>query len=291
MAIEYKHHDAGITLVTINFNAGLLLKDCISSALSSTLVRYVYVIDNASTDNSLSSLEAEISDTRLKVFRNTSNVGFGSANNQALKLIDTEYILLLNPDCIVSKEAIDQLVLAAQADINSGLLGPLILNEDGSEQRGCRRREPKPELLLKTLLSAKRGGINQVGAPLSKEPQTVDAISGACMLVRRDALFDVGLFDEDYFLHFEDLDWCKRFWLKGWKVLFVPASTVVHAQGACSRRSRLSVERYKINGLKRYYKKYYDKEYSSINLNMIYFLVYLRYLILAPVWLWKNRKQ
>ncbi len=122
----------------------------------------------------------------------------------------------------------------------------MIRNPDGSEQRGARRRVPTPWRSLVDILrlhilfphDSRFSGVSMLGEPLGAGPAEVEALSGALMLVRRSALNDVGLLDEGYFLHCEDLDWCMRFRQKGWKIMFVPDVSVVHAQGTCSRAWR-----------------------------------------------------
>ncbi len=107
------------------------------------------------------------------------------------------------------------------------------------------------------------------------------AISGACMLVKREAVEDVGWWDEEYFLHCEDLDWCMRFRQKGWKILFVPDARIVHAKGACSQEQRLFVEWHKHKGMMRFYRKFFSHQYPSVLMGLVTVGVWLRFGLVA----------
>lgn len=106
-------------------------------------------------------------------------------------------------------------------------------------------------------------------------------MSGSCMLVKREAVEDVGAWDEGYFLHCEDLDWCMRFHLKGWKVLFVPDAPVTHVKGACGEGLRLFVEWHKHKGMVRFYRKFYRDRYPRALWGLVVAGVWLRFAALA----------
>jgi GT2 family glycosyltransferase len=124
--------------------------------------------------------------------------------------------------------------------------------------------------------------------PLPDKPIEVEAISGACMLVRREAMENVGLWDEGYFLHCEDLDWCMRFRQKGWKILFVPDARISHALGACSHSRRVFVEWHKHKGMLRFYRKFFRHQYPGVLMGMVTAGVWLRF-GLAAVYLTARR--
>ena len=279
-------HTLKTTVVTVNFNAAGLLHHAVSSALASPLVSRVIVSDNGSNDRSLEQLPT---DPRITILRNGRNLGFSAANNLGLASApETPYLLLLNPDSRVSPAAIEAMARFMESHPDVGMCGPLILNADGSEQRGCRRDEPTPMAALKTLVGKREQGINKVGAPLPKQPVDVDAISGACMFLRRKALEEVGPLDEGYFLHCEDLDWCKRFWLKGWRVVFLPHVRVTHAKGGSSQKRRLRVEWHKHKGMARYYRKFYRNRYPRPLMYLVYGSIWARFALMAPLWIWRS---
>ena len=250
-------------VVIVNFNAGVFLKQAVESVLRSPSVTHIYIVDNGSTDESLNLLPRDQGD-RLTTIRNGANLGFAAACNVGLKQATASNILILNPDCQVSDGAIERLITVLQSADRIGMVGPHLLNPDGSEQAGGRRRLPTPSLVLFGAAAAL--GLRRFlpvhvpdfllhQDPLPSSPVEVEAISGACMMVRREMITDIGPLDEEYFLHCEDLDWCMRARRHGWKVLFVPDAKVVHQKGVSSRSRPLSVEYHKHKGMVRFYNK------------------------------------
>jgi GT2 family glycosyltransferase len=252
-----------ISVVIVNFNAGALLADAVRRELASHLDHpiEVIVIDNDSTDDSLARLEA-IGSGRLRLQRNDRNLGFATACNQGAKLAQGDHLLFLNPDCSVEPDTIAHALQALADHPQAAMAGALILNEDGSEQRGCRRNIPDPRRSLHRLTGLTRlfpkrfPDFNAVGTALPEAPTPVEAISGAFMLVRRDAFEAVGGWDEGYFLHCEDLDLCQRFRDHGYDILFVPAARAIHIQGTSSKGRPIRVEWHKHQGMWRFYRKF-----------------------------------
>ena len=285
----------GLTsVITVNFDTGRLLAAAARSVLESTAPVELLVVDNASTDDSLERLRAAAAgDTRLRVFENEANLGFARANNQALAEARGEWLLLLNPDCLIRPETISRMQEALERCPDAGLAGCLILNPDGSEQAGCRRETPTPgkafmrafgvgRLLRRFGLtgSAARDFV-RTGDPLPPQPIEVDAISGAFMFARRQALEKVGPLDEGYFLHCEDLDWCERFRRGGFKVLFVPGASVVHDKGASSRARPVRVLWHLHRGMVRFYRKFFRDRYPWPLFWLVLGAVWLRFGLLA----------
>jgi GT2 family glycosyltransferase len=247
-------------VIIVNFNAGGFLKDAVESVLRSHGVAHIYVIDNASTDGSLDFLPQ--GHDRLTIIHNTANLGFAAACNVGLMRAASENILLLNPDCCVLEGTVDCLITALRSADRVGMVGPLLLNPDRSEQAGGRRKLPMPSLVLARAMGAARWlpfrrppDFLLHKDPLPEGPVEVEAISGACMMVRGEMITDIGPLDEGYFLHCEDLDWCMRAWQRGWKVLFVPDAKAIHHKGVSSRSRPLAVEYYKHVGMVRFYRK------------------------------------
>lgn len=280
-------------VVIVNYNAGDLLKDCIASLLYEP-VRSVVIVDNNSTDLSLNSIEDIQGKERVVVLRNLKNVGFSAACNLGIKLTTAPNILFLNPDCIVDEDAIQQLISTLNSATNIGMVGGLLCNSDGSEQAGGRRVFPTPRrafirgfgLHFLTKNTPWLGSDYLLHLePLPVKPILVEAISGACMMVKRQAIETVGLWDEGYFLHCEDLDWCMRFRLSGYQVMFVPNARIFHHWGACSRTRPVFVEWHKHRGMLRFYKKFFRKKYPSVLWIGVIFGVWFRFLIVATYYL------
>lgn len=277
--------------IIVNYNARGFLADAVETLLRSQSVEHVYVIDNASTDCSLTLLPQR-RDDRLTIIRNAVNLGFAAACNLGFARTTCENILLLNPDCHVVNGAIDLLITALRSSDRVGMAGPLLLNPDGSEQAGGRRRFPTPRLIL--LQAAKRAGLRWLlplqppnvvlhQDPLPVRATDVEAISGACMMVRREAMVDIGPLDEGYFLHVEDLDWCMRAHRAGWRVLFVPDAKVVHHKGVSGRDHPFAVEYYKHRGMIRFYRRWLGERHGRWSLALVTLGIWIRFGAIATL--------
>jgi len=280
--------DLEASVIIVNYNCGELLSDCVRSVLASTVAIEVFVSDNGSTDGSIEHLQQMVNDERLKIVMNEANLGFAKGSNVVLPLTGSAYLLYLNPDCVIESDTIERLLEEMKGHPEVGMTGCLILNPDGSEQCGCRRRVPTPARTLVRVFHLDRlfPFLQEKGMLLHKEPlptsvQEQEAISGAFMLVRRDALNDVGPMDEGYFLHCEDLDWCMRFRQKGWCILFVPDVRIIHAKGACSYTRPVRVEWHKHKGMVRFYRKFFRHQYPLLLMWCVIFAVWVRFVSIA----------
>lgn len=262
-------------VVIVNFNTETFLKDAVESVMRSPAVARVYVVDNGSTDTSLELL-AQVHDNRLVTIRNASNLGFAAGCNIGLARATAESVLLLNPDCRVADGVIERLIAALQSKDRVGMVG--LLNPDGSEQAVGRRKFPTPSVVFAQTFGSSRP------PPLPKEPVEIEAISGACMMVRRAAAAAIGPMDEAYFLHVEDLDWCMRFRQGGWAILFVPDAKVTHQKGISSRKRPLAVEYYKHRGIIPFYRKFLSNAYSRWQMVLVIIGVWSRF---AGVAMWR----
>jgi GT2 family glycosyltransferase len=286
-------------VVIVNFNSGFYLLDAVKTAQNASVVQRLIVVDNASTDQSLETLADHRNDS-VSIIRNDANLGFGAACNIGIRAGNADYILLLNPDCQVQAGAIERLVSVLQSTPNAGMAGPLLLNPNGTEQAGGRRIIPTPGrafsrglglLHLRRFFPRLLSDFAQHEEPLPKNPIEVEAISGACMLVSRAAVNDVGLFDERYFLHCEDLDWCVRFHQSGYSIIFVPDARVVHEKGVSSDSRPFATEYYKHRGMVRFYRKFLRKQYSPFLFYLVLAGVWLRYAVVASVLLFSRTKR
>lgn len=272
-----------ISVIIVNFNSKDYLTKCVQSVLASTVPVEVFVIDNGSEDESLSILKNAMGcEPRLHLTENKENLGFARANNEVMPMTKSEYILFLNPDCVIKPNTIEAMMEVMDSNPEAGMAGCLIRNPNGSEQAGSRRYIPTPwRSMIRVLKLAKFfrkhprfAIINLAGQPLPDRPVPMEAISGAFMFVRRKAMEQVGQMDEKYFLHCEDLDWFMRFRKDGWKILFVPHVEITHTKGVCSLDRQIRVEWYKHKGMIRFYRKFFKHQYP----------VALMYLVIASVW-------
>ncbi len=278
-----------ISVVIVNFNAGPGLVYSVKAAISDA--NEVIVIDNASSDGSLEWLESAFgSDSKLRIVRGLSNEGFAKACNRGVALATGEFVFFLNPDCELEEGAMACLLEAIQADDEVGMVGGLLLNPDGSEQAGGRRAIPTPWRSFVRAFGLARFSkrwpklffdFNLHKEPLPKTPIEVEAISGACMLVKREAMQEIGLLDEEYFMHCEDLDWCIRFCRGDWKILFVPGARMLHHKGVCSRSRPIFVEWHKHKGMMRFYRKLFRLQYPGVLMWFVSVGVWLRFILVA----------
>lgn len=252
----------------------------------------VVVCDNCSTDFSVAALNSVFGWNRnLTIIQNPGNLGFARACNVGLALAKGRYALLLNPDCRISSDTLHRMVSVLDNQSDVAMAGCLIRNPDGSEQRGCRRRIPTPwsSLVYVSHLFRLFGtnnwfkSFNLTGSPIPEKPTEVEAISGAFMLVKTEAIDSVGCLDEDYFLHCEDLDWCIRFQQAGYKILFVPDVEITHAKGTSSKNCRICVEWHKHRSMLRLYKKHLRRRYPLPLAGLITAGVWLRFAIQSIV--------
>ena len=291
-----------VSVIIVNYNAGLLLNKAVSSVLCSESVSKVIVVDNSSTDHSMDEMERlAAAQSRLISIRNNKNLGFAKACNIGIAAAgEKDALLFLNPDCLMEDNALEKLLACMKSSPKAGMAGPLLLNPDGTEQAGGRRAVPTP---WRSFVRA--FGLANLGErfprlfsdfllhqqPLPAGPVAVEAISGSCMLVRSEALLDVGPLDEGYFMHCEDLDWCMRFRQRGWKIMFVPDAHVVHHQGTCSKARPVFVEWHKHKGMMRFYHKFFRHQYPGVLLWIVGIGVWLRFSAVAVLYSARNLKR
>ncbi len=275
-----------VRVVIVNYNGGAILTECVRSVLASTVPVGIFVSDNGSQDDSIAYLRASITDAlNLSIVENGENSGFAKANNIVLARCRNDYVLVLNPDCIVEPDTLERMIEAMEQQPEAGMASCLIVNPDGSEQVGCRRLVPTPWRSMVRVLHLHQIIKNHpriqpfslTGLPLPRTPEHMEAISGAFMFVRREALDAVGLMDEGYFLHCEDLDWCMRFRQAGWKILFVPHVRIVHWKGLSSKAHPVVVEYHKHRGMLRFYNKFFRHQYPGALMVLVVSAVWLRF--------------
>jgi len=252
-----------IDIIIVNYNSTdhtlKSLKTIFS--LSNGIPVNVFIEDNGSNDRP-ERIRSEYPESILTL--NRKNLGFAKAVNRAFLKGRAPYVLLLNPDTMITNAFFDPILNYMSNNPQVAVVGPKVLNEDGTMQGSARtfptlltglfgRRSILSRLFPRNRFT--RGNIINISRN-GKTVKEVDWISGACMLVRRKAIDDVGGMDERFFMYWEDADWCRRMWQKGWKVVYFPSSTIVHFVGASSNTLpiRSTIEFHKSSY--RLYKKY-----------------------------------
>lgn len=237
-----------VSAVLVNYNAGDELRRALQSLSDELRERRweALVVDNASTDGS-QEIVGEFYYARL--LQNRENVGFARAMNQALAATTGSLVVILNPDCRLVAGAIATLKAELERHEGCAIVGPRILNPDGTVQ-GSARGDPDMltglfgrTALMRRLLpwmpSARRNVVSDMAIASGQPSVVVDWLSGACMLARREALDAVTGFDERYFLYWEDADLCRRLRRAGYHVRYVPGATAIHRVGQSSRTARV----------------------------------------------------
>jgi GT2 family glycosyltransferase len=234
-----------LDIIIVNYNSTDYLLRCLKSVYDSLqqFSAKIFVQDNASEDNVD---RVSLMFPQVLLSKSSYNMGFAKAINNALGKGTGPYVVLLNPDTYLSNNFFESLLSYMETNPDLGVIGPKIIDSDGSTQ-GSARSFPTPLTALfgrTSLLSRLFPGNRLTGTNIlttqcdGTNPMEVDWVSGASMVVRRKAIADVGLLDERFFLFWEDADWCKRMWEAGWKVVYYPQATVKHFVGGSSERSR-----------------------------------------------------
>ncbi|HWS25927.1 MAG TPA: glycosyltransferase family 2 protein, partial [Xanthomonadales bacterium] len=249
-----------VAAVVVNYHTGPLLRDCLRRVLRCPELAELVLVDNGSTPGEIDALLGELNDRRIVRLDLPSNPGFAVACNRGARASQSPWLLFLNPDCLVEPDTLERLGRSARADESLAMLGALLVDTEGRPDPASLRRDPLPRRAIATALGLDRlAAIEGVSIPIPADtsaPVPVDAISGALMLVRRDAFNAARGFDEGYFMHAEDLDLCRRVRELDFQVCCDPGVRVVHVKGVSSRRRPLRVELAKHRGLLRYFDKF-----------------------------------
>lgn len=249
------------SIIIINWNTKDLLINCLNSIYKTikNLTFEIWVVDNGSSDGSALAIKAHFPD--VKIIENKENLGFAKANNQALRQIKGRYAVLLNSDTILTDGAIETIIRFMEKDKTIGICGGQLLNADETRQNSIANIPTLYTELLNKSLLRKLFPKKYLGKEHHfKEPIEVESIIGACMVVRKEAIDDVGLMDEDYFFFFEETDWCLNMKKKGWKIYHHPGAKIYHLQGQSAGKVniRARIEYWRSRYL--FFEKNYDKK-------------------------------
>lgn len=280
-----------LSIVIVNYNAGDFLLACLNSVQTAgeEIDLSVWVVDNDSLDSSLE--EAKKRFPEFNYIKNTENIGYGAANNIALKKVNTEDILLLNPDTTVKASTLQYMLDYMKDNPDVGAASCKVEKSDGSIDWASHRGFPTPWASFLYFVFKNDSLYHLRKADMTRSHE-VDSISGAFFLTRKSVLEKVGLFDEDYFLYAEDIDLCYRIKQAGFKVMYVPVVQVFHYKGISSgiKKHSHEISAYTITSRKKaldsfyqtmkiFYKKHLAKKYPFFINWLVYFGISLRWLI------------
>ena len=256
----------------VSHGAEGLLRRCLASLREhppASATMRVTVVDSGSPDGTPEMVAREFPEVRLL---REGNVGFSAANNLALRESEADAVLLLNPDTEIYTETLDAALARLDADPEIGMVGVKLVTASGELDHACKRSFPTPLAALAHFTGV--GRRDGAGAALSQyratelgddEPGEVDAVNGAFMLCRGEAVREVGLLDEGYWLYMEDLDWCHRFWDAGWKVFYEPAGVALHVKGGSSANRRAPRQEIAFHrGMARFYRRFEAPERNAL---------------------------
>jgi len=277
-----------LSIVIVNYQTFDLTKNTINSIFkySYPFSYEVIVVDNASNDDSLEKLQDYFKD-KVKFIASDENKGFAHGNNQALRQVSSDYVLLLNSDTIVWENTLENIHAYMEKHRDVGACGCRVLLEDGELDKACKRTFPNVKnsffRLFHIPTNSSDDNYNLTNLP-DDEVYEIDCLTGAFMFIRKNALDDAGLLDEAFFMYGEDIDLCYRIKNSDWKIVYYGKSCITHLKGASSKKqkSKLIYEFYRAMYI--YYKKHHAKE-SSVIVNVI---VYFGILVLCVLKLFLN---
>lgn len=287
-----------LSIVIVNYNTKEFLRNCLASILSSIdgeLSYEVIVVDNASTNGSpsvISNFQFQISN--FKIILNKKNLGFSKANNQGIKIMQkNRYVLFLNPDTIMQKNTIEEMVKFMDSHKDAGAATCKLLMVNGQIDDASHRGFPTPwnsfshfSGLSKLFPKSKLFSGYNLGWMDLNMTHEIDALAGAFMLVRRKAGEDVKWWDEDYFFYGEDIDFCYMLKQKGWKIYYVPKVSVTHYKGVsggiksvskeittASAETKKRATKWRFAAMRIFYNKHYKDKYPKFITWFIYYAI------------------
>jgi hypothetical protein len=261
---------AVLSVIVVNWNVRDLLQRAITSVYTSWGEQSgleIIVVDNASRDDSVAMLHADFPD--VQVIANTENRGFTGGNNQGLAAATGNFLLLLNPDTEVVEDALPRMVAYLKSHPDAGMIGPQLLNPDGSVQSSRRRFPTLPVLFLESTWLEKLAPRKLLRHYYAQEQpdnlvQDADWITGAAMLTRHETFAQVGGMDEGFFMYSEELDWCRRIREAGWRVVYFPEARIIHHEGKSSEQVVPARHIYFQSSKVRYTRKYHGNAIAGI---------------------------
>jgi GT2 family glycosyltransferase len=250
-----------VSAIIVSYNTRQMTLDCLQ-ALVGELKNFkfeILVADNASSDGSAQAIRAAFPSVR--VIESERNLGFGGGNNLAMKEAAGRYFLLINTDAIVHAGAVQKLVEHMDSHMKVAVVGPRLLNGDGSLQPSCYRFPSPGRAWAENLFISSAFGTESILGDYRRwqhdRERIVDWVIGACCLVRRQVYEQVGGFDERFFMYAEETDWQRRMCGAGWDIGFTPAAEVTHLGGASGAGEKPKINRHFFASLDRYGRKHH----------------------------------
>jgi GT2 family glycosyltransferase len=276
-----------LSVIIVNWNTCKITCDCLKSVYEQTAINKleVIVIDNLSTDDSVRMIKEKF--PQVILIENPENKGFAAANNQGMAVASGRYVLFLNSDTIVLDNAIAKTVAFADSHPDVAVVGCRVLNRDRTLQNTCFMSPSILNMLLsscylyKLFPKSRFFGRERMSWWDRSDVREVDVVTGCFLLVRREAMDQVGLLDERFFIYGEETDWCYRFKKAGWKILFTPSAEIIHLGGASTRQVSSEMFLQYTKSMLLFFKKH--KSWFSYRIACV--LLALCFSLRAPYWL------
>ncbi|MGI5826796.1 MAG: glycosyltransferase family 2 protein [Patescibacteria group bacterium] len=264
-----------LSIIILNWNTAKLLRDCLESLESTInskqLTVEVIVVDNGSTDNSVQEVKSlKFKNFKLKIIENGENLGFSKGNNIGIKAATGQYIMLLNSDTIVQKDALLQLTAFLDTHSEVDIIGPKLLNSDGTLQANCGRF---PDLWVSAImLFVEHLGANRFVRWSPKKSEFVDWLMGAAFIARREVFDKIGGLDERIFMYMEEVEWFYRAQKAGFKAYFLKEVEIIHL----GRGSSKSGKKEPILNIYRGLLHYYREHGNPVSLTILRFMLKIK---------------
>ncbi|ULU27230.1 glycosyltransferase family 2 protein [Dyella terrae] len=280
-----------VSVIVVAADSGPSLRDCVRRVLACDVPLEMILVDNASSDGIPQAIaRAHQNDARLRVIYNHANLGFGPAMNRGAAQSHGKSLLILNPDCLIDNDILQRLLGMLAANPRAGVIGAVVCDEDGTPDPASRRRDPLMRRALNTLFKRAGEGIN-IDGPIPHELIEAEAVSGALMLMPHRVFDYLAGFDEDYFLHCEDLDLCRRVRDAGYRVLLAGDVRVLHGKGTSSRHRPVFVSRHKHRGMWRWFRKFDPDARKPVVAATVWLGIWSHFLLQIPGQLWRLAKR
>ena len=279
-----------LSIIIVNWNTKELLRKCLQSVYNTirNVTFEIFIVDNNSSDGSAVMVREEFS--LAKLIENKRNEGFARANNKAIRRAKGRYILLLNSDTVVLRQALDKMVEFMSKHRGAGVLGCKLINKDGSLQFSAAwfsimamavlGSDIVPKALGRVFKMRKFPGQTYLTAKDHDRLQEVDWVVGACMLVRREAINEVGLLDENLFLYGEETEWCFRIKKAGWRIIYFPGAKIIHYGGG-SAKAQSKIYMYRKAFAERYI---YHKHHNYLSSRIYDLLITTMAIVKLLIW-------
>ncbi len=257
----------GVSAVVVSYHTGPVLADCIAALKRDGAVAEIVLVDNGNPAGAIESAVKEAG-APVRILSGHGNVGFAAGCNRGAAAATGDYLLILNPDAVITPGGVTRLLADCKNLERPWLMGALLVGPDGTEQQGSRRAELTPwrAIFEATYLARVAPGVfppfNLHRAPRPDVPDETPTLSGACLFLPAADYRAIGGVDEGYFLHVEDIDFCKRFRDAGGRVWFNPAVAVTHVKSS-SAAPRRDVEAHKTRGLIRYFNTHFERSWPA----------------------------